>query len=365
MKKRKNRHKVTEDRNSHTYNYYFCHFDGSVLLKTMFIILLFIPILCVSCGREIAVYESTTGLHRFLLAFSKGQTFVEDYKADIFIYDNDNRGRLDSYETGVDLSERMDIVCCRGNKKAVIIASPEGGKKIWDKETPWEEIGSYQSLKEKHLSIRMENPEQPTITGEIDLYTNNSLSHISLSTNLHKFRIRSIRKDFSGKAYEKEPVKDITLYIVNAAETCPILMKDKGYSVSSYVNKGRLKEEDLNMMDFPEMLFHNSSTDIGEDTYYLNTDLYCFPNPCTEEDAANVFTRLVVEGKIMGKTWYWPINLEFHRDEAGKWRNCTYLDIVITGTGSTDPDIAVTREQAKIHFNIKEWEKEDEKDIFY
>lgn len=365
MKRYKNQHKVTEDRNSHTYDYYSYHFDGSVLLKTMFIILLFIPLLCVSCGREIAVYESTTGLHQFLLAFSKGQTFVEDYKADIFIYDNDNMGRLDSYEIGANLSEKMDIVCCRGNKKAVMIASPEGGKRIWDKGTPLEEIGSYQSLKEKHLSIRRENPARPTLTGEKDLYTNNNTSHISLNTNLHKFRIQSIRKDFAGKAYEKEAVKDIALYIINAAETCPILMEEEQYNVSSYLNKGRLKEEDLNLMDFPEMLFHNSGAEIGEDIYDIDTDLYCFPNPTIKEDAANVFTRLVIEGEIMGKTWYWPINLEFHRDQAGKWRNCTYLDIVITGIGSTDPDIPITREQAEIHFNIKEWEKEDEEGIFY
>lgn len=364
MKKCENRHKITEDRNSHTYNYYFCHFDGSVLLKTMFIILLFIPLLCVSCGRETAVYESTTGLHQFFLAFSKGQTFVEDYKADIFIYDNDNRGRLDSYETGADLSERMDIVCCKGNKKAVMIASPEGGKRIWDKGTPWEEIGSYSSLKGKHLSIRTEDPEYPTLTGEKEINGDERSIQITLSTNLHKFRIQSIRKDFSGKPYERESIKDIVLYIVNAAETCPIL-EDEESGISSYFNKGRLKEEDLKLMDFPEMLFHNSGVDIGEDTYDIDTDLYCFPNPTTKEDAANVFTRLVIEGKIMGKTWYWPINLGFHRDETGKWRNCTYLDIVITGTGSTDPDIPVTREQAEIHFNIKEWEEEDEEDIFY
>lgn len=359
MKKYEKKYKETEGRNSPTRIHYFYQTDGSVLLKTTIIILLLIPSFCISCSREITEYESAEGLHKCFLAFTKVQAPVEDYLTDIFIYDNDERMGLDSYESGGRLSEKMDIVCGKGEKRLVIVASHT------DSDTPlkgnalWKDTGTYSAIKKRVYSIKDENPSAPVLRGVTD---SNGDCHICLKTNLNRISIKSIGKDFSGLPFESSDIEDISIYLINVAELYPLLGGDTETRITSYINKGRLREDDLKDMRHPEMLHLSTGLNIDRKMTELDAELYCFPNHCEQEDAGNVFTRLVIEGTVDGIRWYWPLDLHFDKEETGNNRE---LDILITGTGSTDPDIPVSSIQASIRTNITEWEKKDEKTINY
>lgn len=357
------RHKETEGRNSPTRILYFYQIDGSVLLKTTIIILLLIPSLCISCSREITEYESAEGLHKCFLAFTKVQTPVEDYSTEILIYDPDKGMELDTYQVGMRLSEKMDIICTKGKKKLVVIARP-GEIALEDGEnTLMEEIGTYQAIRKRTYSLKDEDPTAPTLAGEADL-EGGLATGIRMRTNLNMIKVNEIRKDFSGLPFEDSPIENVKIYIINAVEDYPYLGSDEQTRTSSYINKGKLSEKDLREMSHPEMLVHKGNYLIGSEKIRADARLYCFPNHCRKEDMGNVFTRLVIEGEIEGVRWYWPVNLNFTDDDA-KETNCREYDITITGTGSSDPDIAVSSVQARIRCRITDWTIENEKDILY
>ena len=68
--------------------------------------------------------------------------------------------------------------------------------------------------------------------------------------------------------------------------------------------------------------------------------------------------RLVIEGKIDGTTYYWPLTAG---GEMGIERNMTYnYNILIRRKGTTDPDTPVEPKDIDIELNIKTWtEKEN------
>ena len=84
------------------------------------------------------------------------------------------------------------------------------------------------------------------------------------------------------------------------------------------------------------------------------------------EGPGTPFTRLVIEGKIRGETFWWPI--EINREDGtqvpGIHRNCRYVfDIVITRKGNKDPDTAIGKETADIRMETRPWNEKEEQVI--
>ena len=79
-----------------------------------------------------------------------------------------------------------------------------------------------------------------------------------------------------------------------------------------------------------------------------------------QTDVGSPFTRLVIEGKIQGETWYWPIDI--NRDEAGVGieRNSRYVfDIILRSKGTKDPDTPASPEMTEIKFETRKWKEKD------
>lgn len=110
----------------------------------------------------------------------------------------------------------------------------------------------------------------------------------------------------------------------------------------------------------PDLTFRRISCDLqyGDshipDIPYL---LYCYPNGSSSDDTGWSIpfterkTRIVITALIAGTAYYYPVTLE-HPE-----RNKAYtIGVTISGLGSTDPDIPVTREEASICIEIQDWE---------
>ena len=90
------------------------------------------------------------------------------------------------------------------------------------------------------------------------------------------------------------------------------------------------------------------------------TDLYCYPNPADGTVFGQPVTRLVVEGKLRGVTYYYPIDL------PGLEADTQYnLDITLTRTGTADPDIPAASGTILLQDEVLEWDERDLEDVFY
>jgi hypothetical protein len=69
-------------------------------------------------------------------------------------------------------------------------------------------------------------------------------------------------------------------------------------------------------------------------------------------------TKLVIEGKIGGHTYYYPIKI--NPQGGGIARGCRYnFDIVLTRTGVTDPDGELNEEDIEINMEVEEWKEKN------
>jgi hypothetical protein len=82
------------------------------------------------------------------------------------------------------------------------------------------------------------------------------------------------------------------------------------------------------------------------------------PNIGTEGNPGNPPTRLVLEGKIDGHIYYWPINIG-HEAQEGTYvaeRNHSYIyDIHIRRKGTSDPDIPISIKTGEIKLKVESW----------
>ena len=136
--------------------------------------------------------------------------------------------------------------------------------------------------------------------------------------------------------------------------------------------KGRDDEERMDMSavsGFKDtgIIYREIDEDIGEDAIYPDIILFCYPNDAGEETAGSPFTRLVIEGRIRGETYWYPITINrgdfgiaSGGDGRGIGRNMMYsYDITIRRTGTKDPDIPVSLEDVTISCPVEPWEDID------
>ena len=114
---------------------------------------------------------------------------------------------------------------------------------------------------------------------------------------------------------------------------------------------------DVKMFDDSSMIVQEIAPEIGSKGKGCSKCFLCYPHRGSNN------TRLVIEGKIGGNTYYWPIEV---CPEDGINRNSRYsFDITIRRKGTTDPDCLIEEAAADIDLEIKRWiEKEDYQVIF-
>ena len=127
------------------------------------------------------------------------------------------------------------------------------------------------------------------------------------------------------------------------------------------INHRSLIPEDTMRFKNKRQIIDNLQT-INSSVTYPGIRLLCYPNISTQESIGTPFTRLVIEGKIQGETWYWPINI--NRDSGsgheGISRNRRYVyDITIRSRGTKDPDTPIVPEMAVTTFTTEKWEEKE------
>lgn len=321
-------------------------------IKTIYIVL---PVLFSSCDK--AEDKTCTESHIPLtICFPDCTKAGTCTRLDIFSFDDDRLQNLDSYQRSENpADDRIGIRSQSGNK--IIFVCANSGRDIY----AWTEINSFKALDNIEMKLEDERRGNLIMTGIGYAEAGQPGScNIEISPLASEICLRSLACDFSSAGQEKQ-LKDIRIYLTNVSARCS-LTSDDIYRPIEIMNHGKLDEDALNGMKEPDILLQEIHTPVGKNPHMADVRLLCYPNCCTSEGPGTPFTRLVIEGQIDGRTYWWPININRGKGikDPGIHRNCRYVyDIILKRKGNTDPDMAVETEQTDINLEIKQWKEKD------
>lgn len=276
---------------------------------------------------------------------------------DTFTFNYDGLMTMDSYQRFEDT----------GDLSRIRIASQGGWKKIFacansqiDK-NGWANVNSYEALAKMHADLGKETMSDPVMTGECSLNaTVSEDSAMDMKLIGAEVILNSVCCDFSGKGYEGEEITDVRIYLINVNATCS-LVPGRTVMPERILNMGRLNENDMGTMSEPDLITYPFSHCITKLTEDLRIRFRCYPNTSPDESPGSPFTRLVIEGKIRGKTYFWPVNIGRENGGCGVERNCRYVyNIRITGKGSDSPDILPEEGSMETETEVSQWKEKDD-----
>lgn len=266
---------------------------------------------------------------------------------DILAFNNDRLKRLDSYQRIENFS---------GN---TAYPSSTGGEKIFflyygsvDNRYGWAEINSMSSLSKITCNLEEEQKDNPVMTGQCCCSAGTSSTSIDLSPLACRVRLTELQCDFSGTAYAKNKVTDVKAYLTNVNATCSIVPESSNTGVR-LINVGMLNPDDLDKFLDQSLIMEKVTDELGLTIIRPDATFLCYPG---NSDPGRS-TRLVIEGKIEGQTYYWPIEAG---DSEGLCRGCSYeYRILLRRKGTTDPDILIDRKNLEVKLNVKPWEERE------
>lgn len=282
--------------------------------------------------------------------------------ADVFVYDDDQLRRLDTYQREVLGSDRMKVASTSGPKIVAMVVNGRTGRYTWTSSN------TYSYMERLDAEFEKEELAHPTLSGHITICGKSSKPcDMELHPIMSKIVLRSIRCDFSGMAYEGARFTGAKVYMTNVSTICR-MMQEKDFRTRGTLNTGRLVPEDLRNLADPSMISQNLPDSIGKDWLEVNRTMYCYPNTNEEESQGSPFTRMVIEGQINGTTWYYPININredicWVEGTPGIDRGQTYIyDITIKRTGTDDPDKPVTLDDISVVCEVVPWEEKENRE---
>lgn len=327
-----------------------------------------IPAFYTGCSLEDDGISREQDRHNVVLLCKKdasSATLSEIRHSDIFIFNDNPLKRLDSYQHS-EGGGPVKAASRRGDKIMVAIANapmPSDG---------WRSVNSYEGIQEEISLLQNEDPECPVMSGEAMISSGSDEMHyVEMERLVSEIRINSIRTDFSGREYDGEPLTDVRIYLTNVNASCKYLKKD-GFSPEMIVNPGFLDMDALSGFKDRSLLYADTE-DIGEETLYPGIKLFCYPNDSPEETPGSPFTRLVIEGKISGHTYWYPVTINrgdfgiaSGGDGKGIGRNMCYTyDFTILRTGTSDPDIPVCKDDISVTCMVEPWKEMENETVTF
>lgn len=299
-----------------------------------------LPVLASSCSISEQSPVSSAGPYNSVTSAKiqrAGGVSIIEGKATVLVY-NGNR-RLESYSTADITDGTLAIASTTGEKTAVVVSN------LADSTLRYEDIASLDALGKLQTDFIKENPAAPVARGMLHYNTEAPEEHgITLTPLLAKVEIRFFTTDFKGKPYEGQKLEDAKAYLININAFCPL--SGTPSEVNGIINEGEFDFITATAMQHTEMILSRRIT---------GSVLYCYPRPSHKGEAGlgSCITRLVIEGKLDGHTYYYPITVgEDGLIESG---NSYVYDVLIKSKGTLDPDMEATPEMLDVKVYTKQW----------
>ena len=218
----------------------------------------------------------------------------------------------------------------------------------------WSAIRSRDSLGDIRFRLEEEDPAGPMLFGTGPAARTGSLT---LQPMLVRITLRSIACDFSARPYAGETLKDVRAYLTNACAECRPFRPDE--PPAAWLNAGRLDEVETAALSHPETVLRDLCPELGG-RIYPDVDFHCYPNPSDGQEFGRPLTRLVIEGRLRGTVYYYPIDL------PGLEANVRYrLDITLLRAGSLDPDTPAASDALRLESRVLDWDWREWDDIHF
>ena len=279
--------------------------------------------------------------------YPTGKTSIQGL--DLLFFQEGPLYRLDAYQHLDGMSgNRVTGTSSTAARKLVILSNYPSDA------YPWSGIRSLESLADLPFRLEDEDPAAPMLYGESEAGTMNA---VVLRPMLAKVTLRSIACDFSGRAYVGEKLRDVRAYLTYASGECrPFAPAERP---AAWLNAGRLDEAETAALAHPEAVLRTLGASLGG-RIYPAASFYCYPNPSDGTEFGSPVTRLVIEGKLRGTTYYYPIDL------PGLEADVQYrMDVTLTRTGTTDPDTPAVSGSIRLESQVLDWDGRDWEDIHY
>ena len=326
----------------------------SVLGKTLLSVL---PALSCGCTAEGSFPSADPAQSKVHVCMTRGISQEVLSTIDIFVFKDDDLRILDCYQRIESCADWDGIVCSSAGDRIISICA---NSRMTAEEWPW--IRSRGALEKVYASLELESRENPFMSGEVRIKARENRpasAEVSLKPLVSEIYLRSISCDFTGKPYAGEEITDVKVYLTNINAECG-MFEDGDIHPRRLINSGGLSMEDLELFYDPDLIYQKLDRNISKVWLKPEIRLWCYPSNASEASIGTPFSRLVIEGKISGHTYYWPIDINRTAGNNGIDRNRQYIyDIKITRKGSTDPDIPVEAEDMDIRFETATWKEKE------
>ena len=124
-----------------------------------------------------------------------------------------------------------------------------------------------------------------------------------------------------------------------------------------WYQKRRFASSETNVVKYTSDIF-TSNLAYGA-SYSTPHYFYCYANPTTVDTSSPTwsprFTRLVVEATYNGITYYYPVNIVGSQNTLESATSYIITQMTVTGPGSTDPDVPISKGNASFSITVKDW----------
>ena len=340
--------------------HFFSKLAYSFSIPILGLLTLLFPALVNGCTSAFDYQERKVVTETNISVISKSGSKQSEKALDIFVFNNDKLRRLDSYQRFESWEDgRLGIASCSGEK--IVCAIANSGYDRFN----WAQVNNLGSIDKITVSLENERPDKCTSCGIMEITAGEYARDFALTPLVSQVVLRSVRCDFSGQPYEGEKIKDARAYLINVNAECPVNAIKQDYPMR-IINNGHLEEGDLDNFICKEIILQNFHEAIGNSVNKCNLEYLCFPNTSQVESPGSPFTRLVLEGKIAGKTYYWSISVGRDNEGCGIIRNCNYIyDLDIRRKGTSDPDIPAGVESVQFKLVVEKWEEKSTYEILF
>ena len=264
-----------------------------------------------------------------------------------------DNGILDGYRkfTGEELESltNLEVQTTTGKKMIYAIANSHRAN--------WKGINTREIFEEQTASLKDEDVKNFIMIGGIEaqLQLASSVS-FTIRRLVSRIKVNSIKTSFAGGPYEGLSLDDPKIYLINV-QASKIIYSGAGQNFS-ILNNRKYVESDSKGCVMPGLISDVIDSPICDDGYSEPHYFYCFENNLETEAGGSKFTRLVIEGKLNGMTYYYPIAIK------GLERNSCYsIDVTIKRPGSLDPNKDVEKGTFLATITVLDWNVKDDSNV--
>lgn len=227
-------------------------------------------------------------------------------------------------------------------------------------------VNTLTKFKAETALLKNENLKNFTMMGskEVTLAATNNVS-IPVGRMVARIKLTSVKTAFAGTPLEGLTLNSVKAYLINV-HASKLLWNGNDPSSSQILNQAKYIANDNTALSMTGMLYESIADSVNETGNSTARWFYAYENAISAENASksDYFTRLVIEGKLNGVTYYYPINVNragFGYNSSngvnpGIERNKSYeLSVVISKAGSLDPNVPIENGTVSVSVNVENW----------